>query len=74
MTPLEKAFNALVLLLCQDIARKNELIAELEKRPTRESLAAAEQRALRAGDELAVLRQQNIELQKQVETARRKPR
>jgi hypothetical protein len=56
VTPLEHAFNALVPLLCQEIANRDKRIAELEDRPTRQDLAAAEQRALVLGDEVNVLR------------------
>jgi hypothetical protein len=60
MSPLEKAFNALVVLLCQEVAKKDEqleaLHRELRDRPTQEQLRAAERRELLKGDEANDLR------------------
>jgi hypothetical protein len=74
MSPLEKAFNALVILLCQEVAKKDEqldkLRTELDARPTREQLTAAEQRELRAGDELHKLQRQVADLEKQLQDTR----
>jgi hypothetical protein len=60
MSPLEKAFNALVVLLCQEVTKKDEqleaLHRELRDRPTREQLRATERRELLKGDEVNDLR------------------
>lgn len=72
MTQLEKAFNSLLILLCQQLAEKDEQVVKLQKdlaeRPTREQLNASEQRALRLGDEMASLRREIDELGKQNKT------
>jgi len=67
MSSLEKAFNTLVILLCQEVSKKEEqfikLQRDLDERPTHEMLAElrkerdeAIQDSLRAQDEVHVLR------------------
>ena len=68
MTALEKAFNTLVILLCQRANETDEtnekLRKELADRPTREQLEAEQKRGLHLNDELNGLRRKNEELTK----------
>lgn len=74
MSPLEKAFNSIVILLCQEISKKDaeleKLQDELAARPKRAQLAAAEQRELRANDSVHTLQRRVIELEKQLQDTR----
>jgi len=71
MTAVEKAYNALVILLCQSVADKDALLqklqADLAVRPTNEVYQAAVKRELVLGDELRVARRECEELRKKLD-------
>lgn len=75
MTTLEKAYNALTILLCQTIAERDEQLERLQKeldgRPTREELTAGHQRELRLGDELRAAQRRVIDLESSLNGGRR---
>lgn len=68
MTALEKAFNTLVILLCQRANETDEanekLRKELADRPTREQLDAEKNRNLHLNDEVNLLRRRVEEVTK----------
>jgi hypothetical protein len=73
MTALEKAFNGLVVLLCQRAAEDDQTIdklrKELSERPTREQLNASEKSALHLQDEVSMLKRKTQDLTEQLELA-----
>jgi predicted RNase H-like nuclease (RuvC/YqgF family) len=81
MNPLEKAFNALVTLLCQEASEKEKQIdalkKELDERPTQKMLddaiarhSEAEHLSLHMGDEVRMLERRVHTLEKQLQDTR----
>jgi hypothetical protein len=58
MTPMEKAFAALLKLLLGKLEEQDAEIEKLKKRPTQENLDVAHREAERLHDEIARLRKE----------------
>jgi len=78
MTSLEQAYNSLLFLLCQEIAKKEEqlikLQASIDASFTREQFNEVVNRELKANDQVHMLERQVRELEKQLAEALKRAR